>query len=267
MSSDFTLRHIEGESRARTSAYMASADGVVFKHHYVGTQRLEHADPASFMPIADSTLADFEPPYFAGKDEESVWFMHKKVPGADPQSFEYFHGGQCKWGRDRAHLYCFYVDRIPKIKVMKSKCLEAFGFFHEHGDFLGPYMRQYAHDAHYVYYYGRRVRGARPQTFCRLRKDGLSKGFTLSDYYAGERAVYYRGRELLGADPTCARVFYLPVCSQEYVFDRSAFFVRGRRLTDFLAEHDKCIAAYVKARPELADEYWSQIPALRVKWT
>jgi hypothetical protein len=47
---------------------------------------------------------------------------------------------------------------------MKSPAPETFGFFTEnHGS--SAYLRQYAHDAKFVYYYGRRVQGARPETF------------------------------------------------------------------------------------------------------
>jgi hypothetical protein len=89
-----------------------------------------------------------------------------------------------------------------------------FGFFTEN---QGPsaYGRQYARDAKFVYYYGRRVQGARPETFRRLRNDRLTWGASESDYYVGDQAV--------GADPSCLQVFHLPGLGHgEYVRDTGA---------------------------------------------
>jgi DKNYY family len=248
-----------------TPHYVVSADGVEFHHHYYPTaaQRLDGADPASFTALSDPTWIAAEPLSYAGKDKTSVWFMHKQVPDADAQSFIYFVGGQCHWGRDRIRLYCFYVENNPVIKIMKSPAPETFGFFTENQG-RSAYRRQYARDAKFVYYYGRRVQGARPETFRRLPNDRLSEGASESDYYVGDQAVYFYGKRVDGADPSCLRVFHLPgLGHSEYAFDRSAFYCNGQRMPDFKVGGNRDIGYYVNARLDLAAEYWSQIPATR----
>ncbi len=248
-----------------TPHYVVSAAGVEFHHHYYPTavQRLDGADPASFTALSDPTWIAAEPLSYAGKDKTSVWFMHKQVPDADAQSFIYFVGGQCHWGRDRFRLYCFYVENNPVIKIMKSPAPETFGFFTENQG-RSAYRRQYARDAKFVYYYGRRVQGARPETFRRLPNDRLSEGASESDYYVGDQAVYFYGKRVDGADPSCLRVFHLPgLGHSEYAFDRSAFYCSGQRMPDFKVGCNRDIGYYVNARLDLAAEYWSQIPATR----
>lgn len=96
------------------------------------------------------------------------WFMNRRIDGADPASFRGYYGGQCKWGSDHSHVWCFYVAAHPKVKPLTKADPSSFGFLIEE---FSPYVRQYARDARYVYYYGRRVLGAEPGSFCSYEQD------------------------------------------------------------------------------------------------
>lgn len=223
-------------------------DGQVFyTHHYVGRQRLEGADPATFTPATDPIVAgtDKEDWHFAGKDHTSVWFMHVPIPVADAASFRYFHGGQCKWATDRAHIFCLYVDARPRVKVVKTKTPAGFRFADEP---FGAYMRQYARDDRRVYFYGRLVRGADPRSFRPLPEDRFDEPPIPSEVYRDERAVFYVGREIVGVRPDDLVVFHAPSpMSRLYALDRDrAYRVDGGRFDPITPDE-------LATRPQLQD--------------
>src|SRR5262245_40319029 len=161
--------------------YRFQNGSVIHQHHYTGETILADVDIGSFRIIVDSTIyqspglearfagrpVDIQNDYFAA-DRNSVWFMNRRIDGADPTSFRGYYGGQCKWGSDHSRVWCFYVDAKPKVKSMPKADPSSFGFLIE--DF-SPYVRQYARDARYVYYYGRRVLGAEPGNFSSYEQD------------------------------------------------------------------------------------------------
>jgi len=154
--------------------YRLKNGSVIHQHHYTGHTILAGADVHSFRIIVDPTIyqlpgvdarfagkpADIENDWFAA-DSNSVWFMNRRIDGADPASFRGYYGDQCKWVSDHSHVWCFYVAAHPKVKLLPKADPSSFGFLIEE---FSPYVRQYARDARYVYYYGRRVLGAEPAT-------------------------------------------------------------------------------------------------------
>jgi hypothetical protein len=241
--------------------YTINGDRVEYEHHYTGRQLLTGADSRTFTVLDDPAMKGyFAGWHFAAKDRDSVWFMSRKLEGADPATFKYYFGGQCQWGTDRDRIYCFYLSAKPSFKAISSGDPESFRFLEDEPE--GAYMRQYALDAKHVYYYGRRVAKARPRQFENVAKDQLEEGFATSDYYWGSGSVFFAGKRVAAADPSTIRAFHLPGLGHNvYAFDQAAFFHAGQRLADpaVLIQENREIAAYVAARPELRDAYWSRM--------
>jgi DKNYY family len=253
--------------------YRLENRSVIHQHHYTGETILADADVHSFRVIVDSTIyqspgvearfagkpVDIQNDWFAA-DSNSVWFMNRRIDGADPASFRGYYGGQCKWGSDRSRVWCFYVDANPKVKPMPKADPSSFDFLFE--DF-SPYVRQYARDARYVYYYGRRVLGAEPGSFCSYEQDYFLPNDPVrfpfksrSNYYhcATSNAVWYAGRQLKHADAATFRAI-----EGGFGVDVNGFWkeIYKLPLVDVLrSEH---LNAYVSARPELTQDYWSKI--------
>jgi len=253
--------------------YRLENSSVIHQHHYTGETILAGADVHSFRMIVDSTIyqtpgvaarfagkpVDIQNDYFAA-DRNSVWFMNRRIDGADPASFRGYYGGQCKWGSDHSRVWCFYVAANPKVKPMPKADPSSFGFLIE--DF-SPYVRQYARDARYVYYYGRRVLGAEPSSFSSyeqdyfLPNDPVRFPFKSRSWYyhcATSNAVWYAGRQLKHADAATFRAI-----EGGFGVDVSGFWkeIYKLPLEDVLkSEH---LNAYVSARPELTQDYWSKI--------
>ncbi len=246
--------------------YRVERGSVIHHHHYTGDTLLEGADSQRFRVIADPLPGlshwlrngSVGNDYFA-TDERTVWFMNHPIIGCDPSTFEGFWGGQCKWGRDRNGVWCFYVDRKPSSKPMRTADPASFGFFLEE---LSGYTRQYARDRRNVFYYGRRVSGARPDGFAPVPKelflpdDHRTPGIIVqpdwpSDYRRceGVDAIWYKGRRVSGVDAASFRAI-----EGGFGLDRSGFWDGlnpiGRQAG---REH---FDLFVAARPELEDVYW-----------
>jgi hypothetical protein len=195
--------------------YLIHEDRVEYENGSSRRSILSGADPGTFTPLVDPVQPGFLGQHFAAKDRTSVWFTTMRVDGADPESFTYFHGGQCKWGTDRNHIYCFYMGGKPSMKRIKGDP-RSFRFLV--GEEPGPYMRQYALDDRHVYYYGRRVLGADPKTLRNLPKDTLARYFppleqeerTDSDFYRDAHHVFFQGRKLQEIDPDSFILFQYP---------------------------------------------------------
>lgn len=125
---------------------------VYYEHHYTGRTLLTGADANTLVPLADPVVTGyFADWHFAAKDQTTIWFMNRPVIGADPATFTYYWGGQCHWGVDQRYSYCFYVGSKPSYKVIKTANPAHFRFLPEEAS--GAYMRQYALDGKYVYYF------------------------------------------------------------------------------------------------------------------
>lgn len=245
------------------SEYRIEEGRVVYEHHYVGVRPVEGADPATFDVLHDPSLRPHAP--MAARDRRGVWFMHVPVPDADPATFEFFHGGQCRWGRDAARIYCFYVDARPRVKVVNGDPA-SFGFLPEPDS---SYLRQYAYDRRFVYYYGRRVRGVVPQRFraiaaetVRLDTGDIAIDTGWADYHRDDSAIVYAGRRLPGADPDTFRVVTLTEPGQptwHYGLDVGEIYYRGRGLTETGDPHlpyaRATLARYLTMRADLAPLY------------
>lgn len=214
-------------------------------------QPLEAVDLPSFRVIKDATLSADQieaanqfkrSPHLANQmlatDGRQVWYRHIPIPGADAASFEYFHGGQCHWGRDRNQLYCFYSEGKNPIKVMKSRSPSSFGFFDV--DVPEMYARMYAHDAEHVYYYGRRVRGARPDSFKQMaeehydvREGGYLPPSLSTWYFRDDRQLYYYGQPCSKIDADTAFLVSMVNTGSgawHIVGDRNSFYTKGKEL-------------------------------------
>jgi hypothetical protein len=124
--------------------YRLENGSIIHRHHYTGETILADVDSHSFRIIFDSTI--YQSPgvdaWFAGKpvdikndwfaaDRSAVWFMNRRIEGADPASFRGYYGGQCKWGSDRSRVWCFYVAANPGVKPMPKADPSSFGFLNE----------------------------------------------------------------------------------------------------------------------------------------
>ena len=97
--------------------YTVIDNQVYYEHHYTGCTLLTGADAPTFTALLDPVVTGyFAGWHFAAKDQATVWFMNRPVIGADPATFTYYWGGQCHWGIDHQHIYCFYVGRKPSYK-------------------------------------------------------------------------------------------------------------------------------------------------------
>jgi hypothetical protein len=181
---------------------------------------LANAGLDSFVVLRDPGISDSEEAeinrhkrtqranHTMATDGSTVWLNNLVVPGADAASFVYYYGGRCDWGRDRNQLYCFYSEGKNRIKVMKSRSPASFGFFEFDKKNDPSFGAMYAFDAEHVYYYGRRVRKAKPQTFLPMAEENYdcrAEGAFLYSapsryYYASEGSVYYYGRPIDGLD-------------------------------------------------------------------
>lgn len=252
--------------------FTVEAGEVFFSHHATGRRRLDGADAATFEPLADPIVegTDREAWRLVGRDRASVWFMGLRIPEADPASFRTFHGGQCHWAVDRAHVFALYVGAAPRAKVAASRATASFRFLDEP---FGAYMRAYALTDERVYYFGRWVRGADPATFRRLAKDRFDDPPAWSDVYRDDAAAYFYGRRLEGVDPDALVVFHHPsLGSRVYAVDREHAYcvdttrTRGQdvsgtpmtRLDLEAVRHEPRFAqvrAYLARRPDLVG-YW-----------
>jgi len=169
------------------------------------------------------------------KDDRTVWFGNQPVPGADPESFVYYHGGECAWGQDKNQLYCFFEKGRHNIKTIKSKNPASFGFF-DFPETIG-YLRMYAFDEHHVYHLGQRVRKADPNAFRPLTKkiysldrQLITHSYPSSAYYTSENNLYYHGKPIVGADGYTAHLVSLEKAGQaKYLiaYDQHHFYYEG----------------------------------------
>jgi hypothetical protein len=248
--------------------YIVEENQVVFE--IKGERHPLHAvDIPSFRVLKDTTLTAEQveainqfkrSPHLANQmvatDGNQVWYLHLPIPGADAGSFEYFHGGQCYWGRDRHQLYCFYSEGKNPIKIMKSRSPSSFGFFDLHVPEM--YARMYAHDAEHVYYYGRRVRGATPGSFAQMteecydvRKGGYLPPSLSTWYFRDDRQLYYYGQPCSDIDVDTAFLVALVNTgggAWVIVGDRNGFYTKGK---ESLREHYP--AFFDKLPPKILD--------------
>ena len=207
---------------------------------------LEGADPDTFEVLEDKTLTESDldilgikrnnyalgKAHLAAKDKNSVWTREVKIPDADPDTFEFYFGGQCTWGQDKNSGYCFYYYGKNRIKPIKLK-----GRLQFFEDRIGGYMRMYAFDDRYVYYYGRRCRGSVSAGSRYLIQEDVQIDTLTGDMYddldsmISNNTVYYYGKVLEGADAGTAKGFSIddPMQGSLYIIiDRNTIFHSGR---------------------------------------
>ena len=230
--------------------YIVKRNEVAYLDYDENELVLEDVDLATFEILEDKTLTESDLEELRGKynryalgksrwvakDKNNVWTKEVKIPGADPETFEFFLGGQCMWGQDKNGGYCLYSEGKNRIKnITLNGSLQ---FFKE--DRLGAYMRMYAYDDKYIYYYGRRCKGSRSDD-CRylveesVHVDVLS-GVKYDDRYciASNGIVFYRGRVLPEADAATARSFSIdePGRGSLYItLDKNTIYYGGKPFT------------------------------------
>ena len=226
--------------------YIINDEKVYFQANYQPDCLLEGADLQTFQPLDDKTLtaenlADLTKKYvpygwknlrYVAKDRKSIWANGMKVPDADVDSFEYFFGGQCDWGQDRNRAYCFYREGKNKIKV-----LNAVGQLRFPKDTLGGYMRMYAYDDKYVYYFGRRAKGALGGDCKHLIAESVNQEkMTGTEYFdsfsiISNNTVYYYGKPIVGSDGETARGYSInePNKGALYIIvDKNGIYYKGK---------------------------------------
>lgn len=228
---------------------------------------LEGADTNTFEVLKDKTLTESDleelrrkhngyalgKSHWVAKDKNSVWTREVRIPGADPETFEFFLGGQCMWGQDKICGYCFYSygkNRIKPITITGS-----LRFFN---DSPGGYMRMYAFDDRYVYFYGRRCKGSKSDDCKHLIIENVQidklTGVKYDDSSSmiSNNFVYYDGKALEGADAATAKGFSInePGRGSLYIImDRNTIYYEGKIFT-----------------PEINRFLYDRIPPVLFEW-
>ena len=235
--------------------YVIKENEVVYVDYNDRELLLDGVDLATFEVLDDKTLSESDleelrkkynnyalgKTRWAAKDKNSVWAQELKIQGADPETFEFYLGGQCDWGQDKNGGYCFYSYGKNRIKPIT---LTGFLQFFKN-DRLGGYMRMYAHDDKYVYYYGRRCRGATSND-CRylIQEDVDIITNTLTgekyedlDCVVSNNIVFYYGKVLKDADGATAMGFSIDEPGQPSLYviiDKNTIYYEGKPFTPFV---------------------------------
>ena len=223
---------------------------VIFTTNYRGDFTLDDVDLKTFEILEDKTLTATDLaeltrkyiPYgwkkarYAAKDANSVWSSEVRIGDADAASFEYFFGGQCSWGSDKNRAYCLYTEGKNRIKIINT--VGKLRFFNEE---LGGYMRLHAYDEKYVYYCGRRLKGA-ISSDCRFLisnsvKSGDLTGIKYNDSFAmvSNGVVYRNGRQIEGSDGDTAEGYSISKPNQGTLYiivDRNNIYYEGKIFTE-----------------------------------
>lgn len=229
--------------------YKTIGKEIVFETDHGVTIALAGADVETFAVLEDETLTENDlctlrevsnryalgQSRYAAKDKFSVWTREIKIPDADPESFVLYLGGQCTWGQDKNRGYCFYSAGKQRIKNISLT-----GPLRFFNDRFGAYMREYAFDNRYVYFFGRRVKGAQSDDCRRLIEENV-QGDALTgvkyehpDYVISNGMVFRHGRVIPGADGHTAQGFSISepgVASLGIVLDKNGFYHEGELFT------------------------------------
>jgi DKNYY family len=176
-------------------------------YYFTKPQPMPEADAGSFQAVGD---------WFA-KDRRHVFFLYRVVEGADPASFVYLGGYNAQWAKDRDRAYYFSPSKTAgNMWAIDSASLDAFEIL-QHGKFS-----EYARDREFVYYLGKRVRGADAATFAILPSDRMGEASDAYSYHFAKDGarVYFDAKPIKDADYASFQVVHAPgTGNSEYGID------------------------------------------------
>ncbi|GGC49987.1 DKNYY domain-containing protein [Chelatococcus reniformis] len=215
-------------------------------------ERLE-VDAESFAPVGGRWLRDKHRIYGQGEAGAKPTFYWYPVDGADPATFEALN---LRYARDQARAY--YITG----KTIRTKSADAFEVVPELRlnyrdgtcDLLGD-ISILARDREAVYFYGTRLKGARPDSFRDLGHGYATDG----------AAVWFLEQKRLieGAD---AATFTVPGPGEPHVYGRSGGHGAADRHRPYVGAKP-CIPSdwvddwrpFFAARPDLSGWWWHQL--------
>jgi hypothetical protein len=192
--------------------YVIDGDRVSYLDNYFFNkpQAMPGADAASFQSIGD---------WFA-KDRRHVYFLHRVVEGADPESFAVLGGYNAHWAKDETRAYYFSPSKAAgNMWPIESASLDAFEIL-PHGKFA-----EYARDREAIYHLGKRIRGADAATFAILPSDRMNEAGEAYSYHFAKDAkrIYFDGKPIADAGYASFLVVHAPgTGNAEYGVDASA---------------------------------------------
>jgi hypothetical protein len=184
-------------------------------------ERVKDADAATFQLVDGTVYAkDRSRVYYGGREISRAADSFRGIGRYGTDGNQGFYDGQLLPG-DRFAI----LERGPYAK--SGAAAFWFGRTIEGADapsfeLVTPSI-SLAKDSSRVYYEGREVRGADPQTLRHVH----------GRYFRDARAVYVSGREIDGADPDSFRLLapHLPVHAQRYAKDRRGIYYDHRQVT------------------------------------
>ncbi len=185
-----------------------------------GLVKLIGANPATFLLVGENGIA---------KDDAHVYVAGREMSGIDAKSFSFFSGELYK---DASHV--FYFDLTTKELQESSMQVDVATLRALLGaSFTGA--PSYIMDAHGVYFKGKKIDGADPETFVLFdpndRSDGYGGSIGDADRYAHDKShVYFRGILVEGADPSSFQVISTGGYADEFGKDTAAVFYFDKKI-------------------------------------
>ncbi len=183
------------------------SQGNLIKDQWVSCGEWRSLDRPSLL-INGVDLDSIEPLHcFYAKDKDHVYYRSdniidpqgptgpEEIEGADPNSFELL---TFPYSRDDDQFF-FYWKEVENIDLESFQLLESPGVNSE-----APFT-YYAKDTNHVYYYGKIIPQADPNTFERLFLEGLEfelfEEFRFTNYSRDKNHVFFGSQIVEGADP------------------------------------------------------------------
>jgi len=175
---DEHIPHIKSTNFIRISDHVGKDN----KKVYWGAEVIKGADAKTFEFLARDHFY---------RDKKRVFYLGQRIPDADPDTFKVFHcaRGMTQFGyyaKDAANAYYIHTFRIIRVKKIYTRDLEGFWGLDD----------QYAVDNVYVYGRGVKRENSDPDNL-----QELGHG-----YWGDKNNIYYDGKILAGADPETFRV-------------------------------------------------------------
>jgi DKNYY family len=197
------------------SNYLIDAGRVYYLDGY-------YFDKPALIPDADYSSLEVLGKWFA-RDHLHVYFLYRAVDGADPSMFTYLGGYNDHWAKDHAQAYYFWPTKAARqYRGLASDSVDRFAIL--------PNCRftEYAGDAEYIYYRGKRVRGADAPSFQVMTQVDWGDGADLRSFHFARDAerIYFDGQSIKEADYHSFAVIHEPgLGHQEYGVDaRNAYY-------------------------------------------
>jgi hypothetical protein len=227
--------------------YIIKTDSVAYLDNYFFSkpQPIPKADPGTFEVLAK---------WFA-RDHRQIYFLYRAVTGADPESFVYLGGYDCQWAKDESFAYYFWPTKAARQwRALKSKSLGSFQVL------PGCQFSEYARDDEAVFYKGKKIRGADPQSFQIMTARQIEDGSASPSHHFArdERRIYFDGKPVKGVDGESFQVIHTDQAShREYGSD-------GARAIFYDWARTKRVVVPCERLPTSLQEVFRGLPGLAV---